>query len=169
MYVITGRGTVVTGKIEQGILKENDELDLLGHDIKKTVCLGIEMFHKTMNTAEVGDNVGILIRNIKKDAVKRGFILCAPGSMKIYKNFEAKVYILSKKEGGRHKGFITNYKPQFFFRTSNVTGSVKLPDNVEIVLPGDSLVFNVELVDFCPLNVGLKFVMREGTLTIGAV
>lgn len=160
---------MVTGKIEQGILKENDELDLLGKTLKKTVCLGIEMFHKSMSSAEVGDNVGILIKNIKKDDVTRGYVLATPGSMKIYKSFEAKVYVLTKKEGGRHKPFITNYKPQFFFRTSNVTGSVILPENVSVVMPGDSLVFKVELVDYCPLNMGLKFVMREGTLTIGAV
>lgn len=130
--------------------------------------MGIEMFHKIMTSAEVGDNVGILIKNIKKDDVSRGYVLATPGFMKIYKSFEAKVYVLTKKEGGRHKPFITNYKPQFFFRTSNVTGSVILPENVSVVMPGDSLVFKVELVDYCPLNMGLKFVMREGTLTIGA-
>jgi len=147
VHVITGRGTVVTGKIEQGMLKENDELDLLGKDIRKTACLGIEMFHKTMTVAEVGDNVGILIKNIKKDAVRRGYLLATPNSMKIYKAFEAKVYILTKKEGGRHKPFVTNYKPQFFFRTSNITGSVILPEGVSVVMPGDSLVFRVELID----------------------
>jgi len=144
VHVITGRGTVVTGKIEQGILKENDELDLLGKDIRKTACLGIEMFHKTMSLAEVGDNVGILIKNIKKDSIKRGYLLATPNFMKIYKTFEAKVYILTKKEGGRHKPFVTNYKPQFFFRTSNITGSVILPENVTVVMPGDSLVFRVD-------------------------
>jgi elongation factor Tu len=168
VYIITGRGTVVTGKIEQGLLKENDELDLLGKSIKRTACMAIEMFHKTMSNAEVGDNVGILIKSIKKEDVKRGYILATPGFMKIYKSFEAKVYILTKKEGGRHKPFVTNYKPQFFFRTSNITGSVILPDNISVVMPGDSLVLKVELVEFCPLNMGLKFVMREGTLTIGA-
>ena len=128
-------------------MKENDELDLLGKDIRKTACLAIEMFHKTMSTAEVGDNVGILIKNIKKDTVKRGYLLATPNSMKIYKSFEAKVYILTKKEGGRHKPFVTNYKPQFFFRTSNITGSVILPENVSVVMPGDSLAFKVDLVD----------------------
>lgn len=139
---------MVTGKIEQGVLKENDELELLGKDIKKTACLGIEMFHKTMTTAVVGDNVGVLIKNIKRDAVQRGFVLAAPGSMKIYKGFTAKVYILSKKEGGRHSAFVTNYKPQFFFRTSSVTGSVILPEGVAVALPGDSLVLTVKLADF---------------------
>lgn len=169
VYVITGRGTVVTGKIDQGLLKENDELELLGQDIKKTVCLGIEMFHKTLATAEVGDNVGVLIKNIKKENVRRGYVLASPNFMRVYKSFEAKVYILTKKEGGRHKPFVTNYKPQFFFRTSNITGSVILPESLSVVMPGDSLVFRVNLVDFAPLNDGLKFVMREGTLTIGAV
>lgn len=150
-------------------MKENDELELLGRDVKKTTCLGIEMFHKIMTSAEVGDNVGILIRNIKREQVRRGYILASPGSMKIYKNFSAKVYILSKKEGGRHKGFTSQYKPQFFFRTSNVTGTIILPEGVEVVLPGDSLFINVVLADFSPLNLNLKFVMREGTLTIGAV
>jgi len=168
VHVITGRGTVVTGKIEQGALKENDELELLGKVIKKTSCLGIEMFHKTLKEAEVGDNVGILIKNIKKEDVKRGYVLTTPGFMKIYKTFEAKVYILSKQEGGRHSPFVTRYKPQFFFRTSNITGSIVLPENVSVVMPGDTLTFKVELVDYCPLNMGLKFVMREGTLTIGA-
>jgi len=168
VHVITGRGTVVTGKIEQGVLKENDELDLLGRLIKKTACLGIEMFHKSMSNAEVGDNVGILVKNIKKDDIRRGYLLATPGTMKIYKSFEAKVYILTKKEGGRHRPFVTNYKPQFFFRTSNITGSVILPEHISVVMPGDSLVFRVDLVELCPLNMGLKFVMREGTLTIGA-
>lgn len=167
-YVITGRGTVVTGKIEQGTLKENDELDLLGVDVKKTNCLAIEMFHKTMTSAEVGDNVGILIRSIKREHVKRGYLLTTPNYMKIYKMFEARVYVLTKKEGGRHKPFVTNYKPQFFFRTSNITGSIKLKESVEMVMPGDSIDFGVELVEPCALNLGLKFVMREGTLTIGA-
>lgn len=168
VYVITGRGTVVTGKIEQGVLKENDELDLLGRDVKKTACLAIEMFHKTLTEAEVGDNVGVLVKNVKREGVRRGYILATPNSMKIYKSFEAKIYVLTKKEGGRHKPFVTNYKPQFFFRTSNITGSVILPEGLEAVLPGDSKVLKVDLVDFCPLNLGLKFVMREGTLTIGA-
>ncbi|NCQ52386.1 elongation factor Tu [archaeon] len=168
VYVITGRGTVVTGKIEQGTLKEGQEIELLGKDVKKTTCLGIEMFHKLLSVAEVGDNVGILIKNIKKDQVSRGNVLADPGFMKIYKIFEAKVYILSKKEGGRHKPFVSNYKPQFFFRTSNITGTISLPEEISVVLPGDSVTFNVTLADFCPLNLGLRFIIREGTLTIGA-
>lgn len=168
VHVITGRGTVVTGQIEQGLLKENDELELLGKDIKKTMCLGMETYHKILSVAEVGDNVGILIKNIKKEHVKRGYILCAPGTMKIYKAFEAKVYILNKAEGGRHKPFVSGYKPQFFFRTSNITGAVTLTGDNAVAMPGDALVVNVYLSDFCPLNKGLKFVMRESTITIGA-
>lgn len=168
VHVITGRGTVVTGQIEQGILKENDELELLGKEIKKTVCLGIETYHKTLTVGEVGDNVGILIRNIKKEQVRRGYVLSAPGAMKIYKSFEAKIYILTAKEGGRHRPFISGYKPQFFFRTSNVTGAVYLTGENAVATPGDALVVRVQLADFAPLNKGLKFVMRESTTTIGA-
>jgi elongation factor Tu len=166
--VARGRGTVVTGKVEQGIILINDELEVLSSIVRQTTCLGLEMFRKSLDRAEVGDNVGVLIRGIKKDEVTRGNILAKPGSMKIYNKFEAKVYILTKKEGGRHKGFANNYKPQFFFITMNVTGSINLPENITLVLPGDNLNFNVNLVTSVPLNLGLKFVMREGNLTIGA-
>ncbi|MDV3174936.1 MAG: EF-Tu/IF-2/RF-3 family GTPase, partial ['Bonamia sp.' little leaf phytoplasma] len=166
--VARGRGTVVTGKVEQGVILINDELEVLSSVIRQTTCLGLEMFRKSLDRAEVGDNVGVLIRGIKKDEVTRGNILAKPGSMKIYNKFEAKVYILTKKEGGRHKGFSNNYKPQFFFRTMNVTGSIHLPENITFVLPGDDLTFQVNLVTSVPLNLGLKFVMREGNLTIGA-
>jgi elongation factor Tu len=166
--VARGRGTVVTGKVEQGIINISDELELLSSIVKNTTCLGLEMFRKSLDRAEVGDNVGVLIRGIKKEEVTRGNILATPGSMKIYNNFQCKTYILSKKEGGRHKGFTNNYKPQFFFRTMNVTGSIILPENVTFVLPGDNLTFRVNLVSSVPLNLGLRFVMREGNLTIGA-
>ena len=166
--VARGRGTVVTGKVEQGIISITDELELLSSVIKNTTCLGLEMFRKSLDRAEVGDNVGILIRGIKKEDVTRGNILATPGTMKIYNNFQGKVYILSKKEGGRHKGFSNNYKPQFFFRTMNVTGAIVLPENISFVLPGDNLTFRVNLVSTVPLNIGLRFVMREGNLTIGA-
>lgn len=168
IHVITGRGTVITGKIEQGHLKINDELELVGKIVKPTACLGIETFHKLMDYAEVGDNVGILIKNIKKNEVKRGNILASIGFIKPYSLFSCTVYILTKKEGGRHKPFVTNYKPQFFFRTANITGSVILPEDVSVVMPGDSLSFNVKLVEAAPLNNNLKFVIREGVLTIGA-
>jgi elongation factor Tu len=166
--VARGRGTVVTGKIEQGTIQINDELDLLSSIIKQTTCLGLEMFKKSLDKAEVGDNVGILIRGIKKDEVTRGNILAKPGSMKIFNKFESKVYILTKKEGGRHKGFANNYKPQFFFRCQNITGSITLPENITFVLPGDNLNILVNLLNGAPLNMGLKFIMREGNLTIGA-
>jgi len=166
--VARGRGTVITGKIEQGSIQINDELEVLSSIIRQTTCLGLEMFRRSLDKAEVGDNVGILIRGIKKDEVARGNILAKPGSMKIYNKFEGKVYILTKKEGGRHKGFANNYKPQFFFRTMNVTGSIILPDNITFVLPGDNLNLIVNLLSGVPLNMGLKFIMREGNLTIGA-
>jgi elongation factor Tu len=166
--VARGRGTVVTGKVEQGIISVNDEVDLLSSVVKHTICLGLEMFKRSLDRAEVGDSVGVLIRGIKKDEVKRGNILAKPGSIKIYSKFLGKVYILTKKEGGRHKGFPNNYKPQFFFRTMNVTGSIILPENIIMVLPGDDLTFQVNLVTNVPLNIGLKFIMREGNLTIGA-
>jgi elongation factor Tu len=166
--VAKGRGTVVTGKVDQGKININDELDLVGSDIKTTMCLGLEMFRKSLDYAEVGDNVGILIRGVKKDEVSRGFVLATPGSIKAYQSFDAKTYILTKKEGGRHKGFAANYKPQFFFRTMNVTGTIGLLDNVAFVMPGDSINIHVVLVNKVPLSMGLKFVMREGNLTIGA-
>lgn len=166
--VAKGRGTVVTGKVEQGRVNVNDDLEVVGSDIKSTTCLGLEMFRKSLDYAEVGDNVGILIRGIKKDEVSRGFILCTPGSIKPFNSFNAKVYILTKKEGGRHKGFASNYKPQFFFRTMNVTGTITLLDNTSFAMPGDSLNINVVLVNKVPLSNGLRFVMREGNLTIGA-
>lgn len=166
--VARGRGTVITGKIEQGMIQINDELEILSSIVRQTMCLGLEMFRKSLDKAEVGDNVGILIRGIKKDEVTRGNILAKPGFMKIYNKFEGKVYILTKKEGGRHKGFANNYKPQFFFRTMNVTGSIILPENITFVLPGDNLNLNVNLLNNVPLNLGLKFIMREGNLTIGA-
>lgn len=166
--VAKGRGTVVTGKVEQGKVNINDELEVVGSDIKPTTCLGLEMFRKSLDYAEVGDNVGILIRGIKKDDVSRGYILCSPNTIKPFNIFDAKVYILTKKEGGRHKGFSSNYKPQFFFRTLNVTGTISLLDNVSFAMPGDSLNINVVLVNKVPLSSGLRFVMREGNLTIGA-
>jgi len=168
VLVARGRGTVVTGKIEQGVIAVNDELEVVGSIVRNTICLGLEMFRRTLDKAEVGDNVGVLIRGIKKNEITRGNILSKPGTVKIYEKFVSKVYILTHKEGGRHKGFGNNYKPQFFFRTMNVTGSIILPENVSFVLPGDDLTFQVNLVSKVPLNLGLKFVMREGNLTIGA-
>jgi len=166
--VAKGRGTVVTGKVDQGKVQINDELELIGQDIKTTTCLGLEMFRKSLDYAEVGDNIGILIRGIRKDEVSRGYILATPGTVRSYLRFEAKIYVLTKKEGGRHTGFASNYKPQFFFRTMNVTGTISLPESQAFVMPGDSITIKVELVNKVPLSLGLKFVMREGNLTIGA-
>lgn len=171
-YVITGRGTVVTGKVEQGSIKVSDNIEIISIFKKKlvfsTVCLGLEMFRKSMEYAEVGDNVGILVKGIKKDEVKRGFILAAPNFIKPFNKFVAKVYVLSAEEGGRKKPFVTNFKPQFFFRTANVTGTVILSETVPLVMPGDSLNLTVELIDYCPLNIGLRFIFRESHCTIGA-
>jgi len=166
--VAKGRGTVVTGKVDQGRIMINDELEIVGNDIKSTTCLGLEMFRKSLEYAEVGDNVGILIRGIRKDEVSRGYVLATPNTIKSYANFDAKVYILTKKEGGRHTGFASKYKPQFFFRTMNITGTIFLPESHAFVMPGDSLTINIQLVNKAPLSIGLKFVMREGNLTIGA-
>jgi len=166
--VAKGRGTVVTGKVDQGKLSINDELEVIGSDIKKTTCLGLEMFRKSLDYAEVGDNIGVLIRGIRKDEVSRGHILATPNTVKAYALFEAKIYVLTKKEGGRHTGFASNYKPQFFFRTLNITGSITLPEKQAFVMPGDSVIIKVLLVSKAPLSLGLRFVMREGNLTIGA-
>jgi len=165
--VAKGRGTVVTGKVDQGQVRINDELEVVGSDVKSTVCLGLEMFRKSLDYAEVGDNVGILIKGIKKDDISRGFVVAAPGLIKAFNQFEAKAYILTKKEGGRHTGFGSNYKPQFFFRTLNITGAINLVD-LDFAMPGDSIVMHVLLVNKAPIVEGLKFVMREGNLTIGA-
>lgn len=168
VLVARGRGTVVTGKIEQGVISINDELEVLGSLIKNTICLGLETFRKTLDKAEVGDQVGVLIRGIKKNEISRGNILAKPGTVKIYDKFLAKVYILTEKEGGRKKGFNSNYKPQFFFRTMNVSGSIILIDNINFVLPGDNLTFQVNLMTKVPLTQNIKFIFREGNLTIGA-
>jgi elongation factor Tu len=166
-HVVKGRGTVVTGKVEQGIIKLEDPLELVGKDVKSTVCLGLEMFRKIMDFAEMGDNIGVLIRGIKKDDVKRGYVLAKPEYIRPVKNFIAKVYILTAAEGGRKKPFISRFKPQFFFRTANMTGTIILTTDDSVVMPGDSLNLKVELIDALPLHVGLRFVMRESHSTIG--
>ena len=169
IFMAIGRGTVLTGKIETGVVKINDHLEVIGgRDNISTICMGLEMFKKSLDIAEVGDNVGILVKAVKRDDVKRGFILAAVNLIKSYINFKAKIYVLTQKEGGRHKPFVSNYTPQFFFRTANMTGSIILPDDVSVVMPGDSLIVNIKLVDKVALNKGLRFVMREGNITIGA-
>jgi elongation factor Tu len=166
--VVRGRGTVVTGKVEHGQLNINDELELTSSIIRKTTCMGIEMFRKSLDIAQCGDNVGILLKSIKEDEVKRGDMLATIGAIKPYKKFKCKVYFLLAKEGGRKTGFACNYKPQFFFRTNNVTGSLMFPENVTIVMPGDSLDLTVTLNKESPLTLNLKLILREGNLTIGA-
>lgn len=169
IFMATGRGTVLTGKIETGTIKIGDSLEVIGgRDNIATSCMGLEMFRKSMDMAEVGDNVGVLVKAVKRDDVKRGFVLATVNTIKAFNNFKAKIYVLTKKEGGRHKPFVTHYTPQFFFRTANITGSIILPEEVSVVMPGDSLMITVKLVDKVPLNIGLRFVMREGNITIGA-
>lgn len=168
VFSITGRGTVVTGKVERGTIKVGEEVELIGSLILKSTCTGLEMYHKYLDLAQAGENVGALVRGIPSDTVKRGFVLAKPGSLVPKTIFEAKAYILTKKEGGRSKPFISNYKPQFFFRTANITGSIKLPEDKSIVMPGDTLDFKVELIEKAPISEGLRFTLREGSLTIGA-
>jgi elongation factor Tu len=169
IFLATGRGTVLTGKVETGVINIGDPLELVGgRNTLSTICLGLEMFRRSLDFAEVGDNVGVLIRGIKREEARRGFVLAAPLSIYSYTNFIAKIYVLTKKEGGRHKSFMSNYKPQFFFRTANVTGTITLPEETAVLMPGDSAQVEVLLVDRAPLNTGLRFVMREGNITIGA-
>jgi elongation factor Tu len=169
IFMALGRGTVLTGKIEAGTLKIGDLLEVIGgRENVSTSCMGLEMFRKSLEVAEVGDNVGVLVKAVKRDEVQRGFVLAAVNTIKAYDSFKAKIYALTKKEGGRHKPFVSNYTPQFFFRTANVTGSIILPDDISVVMPGDSLVVSIKLVNKIPLNIGLRFVMREGNITIGA-
>jgi len=169
VLVAPGRGTVVTGKVEKGQIKVGDELELIGpKHVYKTVCMGLEMFRKILNEAFVGDNIGVLLRNVPNKEVNRGFMLATPNTMKSHTSFNARVYILSQKEGGRSKPFKTGYKPQFFFRVSNVTGSITLENESDLAMPGENLNIKVVLVEKSIINVGLRFVMREGKLTIGA-
>jgi elongation factor Tu len=169
IFMATGRGTVLTGKIETGIVKIGDALEVVGgRENISTSCMGLEMFKKSLDIAEVGDNVGVLVKAVKRDDVKRGYILSAINNIKAYSTFKAKIYALTHKEGGRKKPFASNYTPQFFFRTANMTGTIILPEEVSVVMPGDSCQVTVKLVDKVPLNLGLRFVMREGNITIGA-
>jgi len=168
VFSISGRGTVVTGRIEQGQLKLNEEVEILGLvPSVKTTCTGIEMFHKEMELAEAGENVGVLLRGIKRNSVVRGQVLAKPGSVNAVSSFEAKIYVLTKQEGGRHTPFYADYKPQFFIRTADVTGSFKLKNNVEAVLPGDTVEVSVTLIAPVALQEGLRFTMREGQITVG--
>jgi elongation factor Tu len=170
VFTITGRGTVVTGRVEQGTLKLGDEIEIVGIEPKtsKTVVTGIEMFRKMLDEARAGDNAGILLRGTKKDEVQRGQVLCKPGSITPHTKFSSQVYVLSKDEGGRHTPFFNNYRPQFYFRTTDVTGSVRLPDGTEMVMPGDNTEMEVELIQPIAMDEGLRFAIREGGRTVGA-
>jgi len=169
VFSITGRGTVVTGKIEQGVVHTGDEIEIVGlKDTKKTTCTGVEMFRKLLDQGQAGDNIGALLRGIDKDEVMRGQVLAKPGSITPHTTFEANVYILTKEEGGRHKPFFTNYRPQFYFRTTDVTGSVSLPEGTEMCMPGDNTEMTVELIAPIAMDDGLRFAIREGGRTVGA-
>jgi len=169
VFSIKGRGTVATGRVERGKIKLNDEVELVGiTDTKKTVVTGIEMFRKSLDEAQAGDNVGILLRGIEKDQIERGQVLAAPGTVKPHIEFEAEVYILTKEEGGRHTPFFSGYKPQFYIRTTDVTGEVTLPSGVEMVMPGDNAKMKVKLIQPVALEKGIRFAIREGGKTVGA-
>jgi elongation factor Tu len=169
VFTISGRGTVATGKVEQGIIKVNDPVEIVGlRPTARTVCTGVEMFHKLLDQGQAGDNIGVLLRGTKKEEVERGQVLCKPGSITPHSNFEANVYVLTKDEGGRHKPFFTNYRPQFYFRTTDVTGTITLPEGTEMVMPGDNIVMTVELQKPIAMDEGLRFAIREGGRTVGA-
>ncbi|HOJ36738.1 MAG TPA: elongation factor Tu [Ignavibacteriales bacterium] len=169
VFSITGRGTVVTGRVERGQLKLNEEVELIGFGVhKKTVCTGIEMFRKELDFAQAGDNAGLLLRGVAKNEVERGMVVVKPGSITPHTEFECEVYILSKEEGGRHTPFFANYRPQFYFRTTDVTGVVTLPEGVEMVTPGDNVKLTVKLISEIAMEEGLRFAIREGGRTVGA-
>jgi len=169
VFSITGRGTVVTGRVERGVLKKMEEIEIVGiHDTKKTTATDLEMFRKLLDEVQAGDNVGVLLRGVDKDEVERGQVLAKPGSVTPHTNFEAQVYILSKEEGGRHTPFFNGYRPQFYFRTTDVTGTANLPGGVEMVMPGDNVEMTVELIAPIAMEDGLRFAIREGGRTVGA-
>jgi elongation factor Tu len=169
VFSISGRGTVATGRVERGILKVGDEVEIVGlKETTKTTCTGVEMFRKLLDQGEAGDNVGVLLRGTKREEVERGQVLAAPGSIKPHTKFSCECYILTKDEGGRHTPFFSNYRPQFYFRTTDVTGSVVLPDGTEMVMPGDNISMEVELIQPIAMDEGLRFAIREGGRTVGA-
>jgi elongation factor Tu len=169
VFSISGRGTVVTGRVERGIIKVGDEVEIVGiRATTKTVCTGVEMFRKLLDQGEPGDNVGVLLRGIKREDVERGQVLCKPGSITPHTRFSAETYVLTKEEGGRHTPFFSNYRPQFFFRTTDVTGTVELPEGTEMVMPGDNITMVVNLISPIAMEEGLRFAIREGGRTVGA-
>ena len=169
VFSISGRGTVVTGRVERGVINVNEEIEIVGvKDTQKTTCTGVEMFRKLLDQGEAGDNVGILLRGIDRDQVERGQVLCAPGSITPHTKFKASAYILTKEEGGRHTPFFTNYRPQFYFRTTDVTGVVELDKGTEMVMPGDNVEMDVEMIVPIAMEENLRFAIREGGRTVGA-
>ena len=170
VFTITGRGTVATGRVERGQLKVGDELEIVGlkEESSKTVCTGVEMFHKLLDYAEAGDNIGALLRGVDRKGIERGQVLCKPGSIKPHTKFKGQVYVLSKDEGGRHTPFFNNYRPQFFFRTTDVTGVITLPEGTEMCMPGDNVEMTVELITPIAIEKGLRFAIREGGRTVGS-
>ena len=169
VFSISGRGTVVTGRVERGVVKVGEEIEIVGiKDTQKTICTGVEMFRKLLDEGQAGDNVGVLLRGTKREEVERGQVLCHPGSVTPHTHFEAEVYVLSKNEGGRHTPFFDNYRPQFYFRTTDVTGAVELPSGVEMVMPGDNVKVTVKLINPIAMDEGLRFAIREGGRTVGA-
>jgi elongation factor Tu len=169
VFSISGRGTVVTGRIEKGIVKVGEEVEIVGiRPVQKTTCTGVEMFRKLLDQGQAGDNVGVLLRGTKREDVERGQVLCKPGSITPHTKFMAEAYILTKEEGGRHTPFFTNYRPQFYFRTTDVTGIIKLREGVEMIMPGDNAELDVELITPIAMDQGLRFAIREGGRTVGA-
>ena len=169
IFSISGRGTVVTGRIETGVINVGEEMEIVGiRDTTTTTCTGVEMFRKLLDSGEAGDNVGVLLRGTKRDEVERGQVLAKPGTITPHTKFEAEVYVLSKDEGGRHTPFFKGYRPQFYFRTTDVTGACELPDGVEMVMPGDNVKMKVELIAPIAMDEGLRFAIREGGRTVGA-
>ncbi len=169
VFSISGRGTVVTGRVESGVVNVNDEIEIVGlKETQKTVCTGVEMFRKLLDQGEAGDNVGVLLRGTKREEVQRGQVLAAPGSITPHTKFKAEAYILNKDEGGRHTPFFGNYRPQFYFRTTDVTGTIELPEGTEMIMPGDNVTMTVELIQPIAMDKGLRFAIREGGRTVGA-
>jgi len=169
VFSISGRGTVVTGRIEKGVVKVGEEVEIVGiREVQKTICTGVEMFRKLLDQGQAGDNVGVLLRGTKREDVERGQVLCKPGSITPHTNFMAEAYILTKEEGGRHTPFFTNYRPQFYFRTTDVTGIIKLKEGVEMIMPGDNAELEVELITPIAMDQGLRFAIREGGRTVGS-
>ena len=170
VFTITGRGTVATGRVERGQLRVGDTLEIVGlkEESTSTVCTGVEMFHKLLDYAEAGDNIGALLRGVDRKGIERGQVLCKPGSIKPHTKFKGQVYVLSKDEGGRHTPFFNNYRPQFYFRTTDVTGTIFLPEGTEMCMPGDNVEMTVELITPIAIEKGLRFAIREGGRTVGS-